>query len=103
MIEVDFPAARDGKVRLKVTGHSGLEEKGKDPVCAAVSVLVQTLAGGIQDCLNGKVAGNIESGSCDLTLQVPDTGHKQLETVCKVFKFGFRKIAESYPGHVKLN
>ncbi len=103
MIEVDFPAAVDGKVQLRVTGHSGSAERGKDVVCAAVSTLVQTFAGGIQACLNGEVSGNIDSGTCDLSLEVPETGREQLETVCKVFKFGFRKIAESYPEHVKLN
>ncbi len=103
MIEVDFPDAHDGQVRLKVTGHSGQTEKGRDLVCAAVSTLVQTFAGGLEAILGAELNGRLEAGSCDLCVKVPEPGRGQLEAVCKVFKFGFRKIAESYPGHVKLN
>ncbi len=103
MIEVDFPDAHDGQVRLKVTGHRGQAEKGRDLVCAAVSTLVQTFAGGLEAGLGAELNGCLDAGSCDLSIRVPERSYRQLEAVCKVFKFGFRKIAESYPGHVKLN
>ncbi len=103
MIEVDFPEAVEGCVTLKVTGHSGSDEKGRDVLCAAIAALTQTFAGGIQECLMADVRGFLDSGFCDLSIRVPEASHKQLEAVCKVIKFGFRKIAESHPGHVKLN
>ncbi len=103
MIEIDFPEAVEGCVTLKVTGHSGSDEKGRDLMCAAVSALTQTFAGGIQDSLKADVRGKMEAGECNLSIQVPEASRQQLEAVCKVIKFGFRKIAESHPGHVKLN
>ena len=103
MIEVDFSVTGAGQVALKVTGHSGKSEKGYDIVCAAVSTLVQTLTGGVEKVLDAKIEGDLVSGSCDLSIRVPETKQQSLEAVCQVFKFGFRKIAESYPDHVKLN
>ncbi|HNX76147.1 MAG TPA: ribosomal-processing cysteine protease Prp [Candidatus Rifleibacterium sp.] len=103
MIEVDFSVVSAGQVALKVTGHSGMADKGYDIVCAAVSTLVQTLTGGLEKVLDAKVEGALVAGSCDLSIRVPETEQQGLEVVCQVFKFGFRKIAESYPDHVKLN
>ncbi len=103
MIEVDFSDACNGQVSLKVTGHSGKAIKGRDTVCAAVSTLVQTFVGGVEAGLEAQLMGYLNAGSCDLSIKVPESGQVQLEAVCKVFKFGFRKIAESYPGHVKCN
>ncbi len=103
MIVVDFPDAMGCQVSLKVTGHAGLADKGNDIICAAISSLVQTFAGGVESSLEGLVKGHLEAGNCNLTITVPQGQQNQLRAVCKVFKFGFLKISESYPEQVKLN
>ncbi|MDD2998784.1 MAG: ribosomal-processing cysteine protease Prp [Candidatus Riflebacteria bacterium] len=103
MIVVDFPGAQNCRASLRVTGHSGMSDKGSDIVCAAISALVQTFAGGVETSMNAKVLGDLETGGCNLTVMVPENFGRKLEIVCEVFKFGFRKIAESYPEHVQLN
>lgn len=103
MIVVDFPEAANCRVCLKVTGHSGFEDKGKDIVCAAVSTLVQTFVGGVETELEALVKGNLTQSNCNLEILVTPERQPELATICKVFKFGFLKICESYPEHVKLN
>lgn len=103
MIVIDFPDARDCQVSLKVAGHSGKADKGYDIVCAAISALVQTFVGGVETSLDAQLNGNIGTASCNVVVIVPQGCSEKLEVICKVFKFGFRKIAESYPEHVQLN
>lgn len=103
MILIDFPEPVSGQALLKVTGHSGKAEKGFDVVCAGVSALVQTFAGGVEKCFSAEVAGVFEPGNCDLTVKVSEKRQNELKTLYEVFKFGFRKIEQSYPEHVKLN
>ncbi len=103
MILIDFPEPVSGQAFLRVTGHAGNAEKGFDIVCAGVSTLVQTFAGGVEKCFSAEIAGVFEPGNCDLTVKVPDGLQKELRNLCEVFKFGFRKIEQSYPEHVKLN
>lgn len=101
MIELDFTEG-DNSVCLRVTGHSGLNDKGSDIVCSAVSALIQTFAGGVESELQASLSGNLDAGNCDLRVQVSEDQQQALKAVFKVFKFGFRKIAGSYPGQVKL-
>ncbi|PKL48917.1 MAG: hypothetical protein CVV42_07950 [Candidatus Riflebacteria bacterium HGW-Riflebacteria-2] len=102
MILVDFTEDDKG-VRLRVSGHSSQADKGKDIVCAAVSALIQTFAGGVENELKAVLEGNLEAGNCDLRVNVTENRHQEMTAVYNVFKFGFRKIAESYPEQVKLN
>ncbi|MDN5279209.1 MAG: uncharacterized protein PWR01_3174 [Clostridiales bacterium] len=103
MIVVEFSTPDESSVRIKVSGHSGSAEKGQDVVCAAVSVLVQTLAGGLNNSLGAAVTGRLEPGDSDLVIRVDNNDRKALKLVCEVFRYGFQKIFESYPEHLKLN
>ncbi|GAB4272450.1 MAG: ribosomal-processing cysteine protease Prp [Candidatus Rifleibacteriota bacterium] len=102
MVVVEFPQPRNSGVRIKVTGHSGYKEKGEDIVCSAVSALVQTMAGGIQRSLNGKISGKLQPEDSELIIIVDSDKFDKLKLICDVFRFGFQKISESYPEHVKL-
>ena len=46
MIEIKF---KPETMMVKVTGHAGMDEKGKDIVCSAVSALFYTLAKAVMD------------------------------------------------------
>lgn len=101
MILIDF-AEEDGLVRLNIRGHSGYSSSGSDIVCAAVSALAQTFAGGVESVLSGSVNGRLEKGECNLRVSVSAAKSEMLSELLKVFRFGFRKIAKAYPEHVKL-
>jgi hypothetical protein len=103
MVFIEFSCPENHDLKLKVKGHAEKSDKGDDIVCSAVSALVQTLAAGVQKNLEAQVNGRLETGDCDLTIEVPDKYQKDVELVFKIFRYGFQKIAESYPEHVKLN
>ena len=80
MTRVEYsPAAR----RLRLTGHAGAGERGSDPVCAALSILVYAL-------LDAGAEGRVERGEAEL---LPDRD-------VDVALCGFRLLAESYPEYV---
>ena len=81
MTRVEYsPAAR----RLRLTGHAGAGERGSDPVCAALSILVYAL-------LDAGAEGRVERGEAELLLPDRDVD---------VALCGFRLLAESYPEYV---
>lgn len=81
MTRVEYsPAAR----RLRLTGHAGAGEPGRDIVCAALSILIYSLvASGAE--------GRVERGEAELLLPDRDVD---------VALCGFRLLAESYPEYV---
>lgn len=56
MIQVTYNEAGDEMI-LRAEGHAGYAEKGKDIVCAAVSVLMQTLACSVGTCMGNDGKG----------------------------------------------
>lgn len=103
MITIDFRELTDNNFCLKIEGHSKSAVKGEDIVCAGVSALAQTLVSGCEAQLNAEVSGKLESGLCDIKISVNNENFEKLQAVCSVFKFGFRKLAQAYPKHIKLN
>lgn len=81
MTRIEYsPAAR----RLRLTGHAGAGEPGRDIVCAALSILMYSLvASGAE--------GRVERGEAELLLPDRDVD---------VALCGFRLLAESYPEYV---
>ena len=78
MTRVEYsPAAR----RLRLTGHAGAGERGSDPVCAALSILVYAL-------LDAGAEGRVERGEAELLLPDRDVD---------VALCGFRLLAENFP------
>ena len=70
--------------RLRMSGHAGAGEPGRDIVCAALSILVYALvASGAE--------GRVERGEAELLLPDRDVD---------VALCGFRLLAESYPEYV---
>lgn len=103
MITIDFRELTDKNFCLKIEGHSRSAVKGEDIVCAGVSALAQTLVSGCEAELNANVSGKLESGLCDIKISGNNENFEKLQAVCSVFKFGFRKLAQAYPKHIKLN
>lgn len=56
MIQVIYNEVEDAMI-LRAEGHAGYAEKGKDIVCAAVSVLMQTLACSVGTCMGNDGKG----------------------------------------------
>lgn len=83
MTRIEYsPAAR----RLSLTGHAGAGERGTDPVCAALSILVYAL-------LDAGAEGRVERGEAELLL--PD---RDVDVALR----GFRLLAENFPQNVEF-
>lgn len=93
MITIDT----DLKTDLTITGHAGYAPVGSDIVCAAVSVLYETL----KKLLKEKAAVQEDDGSARLILD-PDQIGEQEEDYLNFFLSGIQGIEKTYPQHVQL-
>lgn len=93
MITVDT----DLKTDIRISGHAGYAPAGSDIVCAAVSVLYETLKKVLKDDVTVQ-----ESDGCTvLTLKRDLTGTKE-ESYLNFFLSGIQGITQAYPKHVQL-
>lgn len=104
-----YKNSKDDILRFKVLGHSGYDIKGKDIVCAAVSVLSQTALIALVEVLNIKeelIDYSIDEETGLLDVKIPqNTSYDELERiniVLRTFEVGIKSIVESYPGYVTL-
>jgi hypothetical protein len=103
MIEIMFSNHPANQCDLDITGHSGLAKRGEDIICAAASVLAQTFVGGCETELNAEATGFMDSGNCKIRVRVQNNQIEKLQAVYKVFYYGFRKLTQAYPKHIKMN
>lgn len=94
MIQVTYNEVGDEMI-LRAEGHAGYAEKGKDIVCAAVSVLMQTLAYSVDDCWMG--FGNDDKNV--MTVQE----HQSSDNMAKfeLVTDGLILLAKQYPENVR--
>ena len=94
MIVADFSRNADG-FRMRVKGHAGYDEAGRDIVCAAASGLVYALCGYLLNFKKGSFSVNeLEKGLIEI-----DCGH-DCEDYLQLACIGFYQLARDYPNHV---
>ena len=100
MIQVTYNEVGDEMI-LRAEGHAGYAEKGKDIVCAAVSVLMQTLAYSV-DADNTGNTFELSDGKNGnrLTVQAPMSvlNRDKFDLVVE----GLSRLAENYPKNVQF-
>lgn len=100
MIQVTYNEVGDVMI-LRAEGHAGYAEKGKDIVCAAVSVLMQTLACSV-DADNTGNTFELSDGKNGnrLTVQAPMSvlNRNKFDLVVE----GLIRLAENYPENVQF-
>ena len=84
---------------LRVSGHAGYAERGKDIVCEAVTSQVQTLTASIEQLAHEKPVFSLSRGFYDFFLE--ELGDKSLFFV-GAFMVGMRLLQDGYPEHVKV-
>ena len=98
----------DGKTgyEVKVKGHAGAGKYGQDIVCAAVSVLMQTLANEVEEAARaGTVAlGAVAHGDGWMRVEVTPTREScdMVEAWVELVQDGLDALAERYPENVEL-
>ena len=92
---------------VKAEGHAGAGKYGSDIVCAAVSVLMQTLANEVEEAARAELlaVGVVAHGDGWMKVEVmPNTGGTcdMVEAWVEFVQDGLDAIAKSYPDHVQL-
>lgn len=105
MIKVEMMDTDKG-YSLAVSGHADYAPEGQDIVCAAVSVLVQTLANKVDAAArSGRLLTScVQHGETFVVQALPKPGPNNL-MVASWFDFveeGLRALAEAYPDNVEL-
>ena len=97
MIDIKF-ISDDKTFDLFVKGHADFAQKGQDIVCAAVSILVQTLA----DCLD-EMSSYYDIGRDDdgVITHIGAAG-KNAAILGETTLHGLQLVANAYPDFVKL-
>lgn len=85
--------------RITISGHANYAEHGKDIVCAAVSVLVQTLIQSVESLTADKIEYSMSPGTVDIKFWCLS---EQSKVLIDAFFVGIKGIAEAHPDNVSL-
>lgn len=85
--------------RIKISGHAGYAEPGKDIVCAAVTALTQTLIQSIENLTDDKIEYRISPGKVEVEYR---NLSEKSKTLVDSFFVGICLIAEEFPEYVKV-
>lgn len=85
--------------RITISGHANYAEHGKDIVCAAVSVLVQTLIQSVENLTADKIEYSMSPGKVDIKFWCLSD---QSKVLIDAFFIGIKGIAEAHPDNVTL-
>lgn len=86
--------------KITLRGHANYAEFGKDIVCSAVSVLVQTLIQSVESLTTDKIEYNMQPGAVDIKFWCLSDHSKVL---IDAFFIGIKGVAEAHPACVKVN
>ncbi len=92
------------KIEIKIRGHADYAPKGQDIVCAAVSVLGQTLALCIQE-RKPRLTKSLHIDSTDgLTIRcLPLPKYKsEVEILYQFVMCGIAHLSQQYPQHIQI-
>ncbi len=94
MIEV-----RVRKNNIRISGHSGYDQSGRDIVCAGATALCQTLVRSIESLTDDSIEYGISPGKVDI--QYGNLSEKS-KTLVDSFFIGICMIADEFPDYVRI-
>ena len=104
MLKIDI-GKKGNRFSLKMDGHCGFDDEGKDIVCAAASILCLTLERVIrenEDKLIRTPDVDIKKGSCKIEFEAKDEYTAALTNVFYTVDSGFRILASQYPENIQI-
>ena len=86
---------------IKISGHAGYAEPGKDIVCAGVSTLSQTLIASVEELTEDTIEYVIDEQAATLDIKFWSLSDR---TKCLIDSFfiGVEMIADNYSNYVKV-
>lgn len=93
-------------ISLTISGHSNFDEKGKDIICSAVSVLSQTLVLSISKICRIDQTIKNESGLLNTVFSISDLTEDQIKALKNIFNYyiiGIFELVKTYPDYIDLD
>jgi len=85
------------KESIRICGHAGYAEHGKDIVCAAVTALSQTLIMSVEELTDDEIQCEISPGRAEIHYRdLSEAGKLLVDS----FFIGIERIAEAFPQNV---
>ena len=106
MITVTFKE-KGNKLSLRVEGHAGYAEHGKDIVCASASILAYTVTQFVMESehsgdLESPAEIRLESGDTLISCEPCEDTYYAVQNVYLFAKMGYAILANNYPQYVRL-
>ena len=109
MVNAEFFTNKEsGSITLKLTGHAGQAEAGKDIVCSAASILAYTVAQALQFMyeqgdLQKKPHIKLEEGDTIIVAKPKAETYAEALHTFFVAQVGYHLLAHNYPQYVTLS
>lgn len=106
MIKVTF-TTEGKKLSLRLEGHAGYAEHGKDIVCASASILAYTVAQFVMEAENNgdlisPAKVQIGSGDTAIMCEPSDDAYNAIQNVYLFAKMGYVLLAHNYPQYMEI-
>lgn len=109
MVKAEFFTNKDsGSITMKLSGHAGQAEHGKDIVCASASILAYTVAQALQfmyeeGSLQKKPHLKLEPGDTIIVAKPKPEYYTEALHTFFVAQVGYHLLSHSYPQYVSLS
>lgn len=104
MITVTFSTEENRVTGFEVKGHSGLDQEGKDVLCAAVTSAVRLTECAVNDVLGLCAAVKVSEKSANISLKLPgglgSTAESTCQTLLTALMVYFIQLHEEYPQNI---
>ena len=90
---------------IEATGHSGYAEEGKDIVCSAISVLMETLANGLTEVVKAEVKVLVDETIPHLSVTLTEKEKekcKHAQVLMQSTLLGIKGVAQEFSKFIKI-
>ena len=85
---------------IRISGHAGYAEHGKDIVCASISALTQVFIASVEQLTTDELKCDIRPGNAVI---IYGNLTERAQVFLDSFFVGLKMIANAYPNHVRLD
>lgn len=104
MVKVKIKQKNNSLKCIRVSGHANSDDYGKDIVCAAVSVITQTILLGISEILEDDFNYSVSKG--DLYFEIPEKmiyeDEIRINTLTHTLMLGLQNIQNNYEDYIDI-
>lgn len=103
MVRIRLEIGEDGTCEIHAKGHANYAERGKDIVCASVSILIYTLIASIDEKdLSSPPVIELREGETLIKVKPKSENIGKICAVFEVIANGFELLQKNFPENVKF-